>query len=472
MYQVNELKSTIAKWTDEKNDIGVSKIKDTLLKNTTALVLESINKEYGNIIEEASDMSMTHSGAYSDGTNTAAYGVGGFFNGQPSAKAYEFAPVTFALARRVMPSLFAHKIVPTQPMSGPVGIAFAKRTVYANSVASASDRGVEAGWENVPEYSGYSGGYATGEYDYDYDADGVQAAPGSGATRGTQGQAGPAGGRDTGLGAYVEDAEGWKLGGAGAIKWPELTTKLDSKTIRARERMLAATFSIQALDDIMAMHNFDLKMDMINTLQYEVTAELDRELLAAVKWTAVNGDQGGSIASVDISSVSDMRAKTAIIVNSIIYAANVVAKRAKRGRANFAVVSPAVASVLQAATPYFTANTSAVDPGIILSGAETTEIGKLNNALTIYLDHQADEEYALVGYKGNGIQDGGVIFSPYIMNVLHTATEGSNFQPRVGVMSRYAITTSLLGAGSYYRLIKFAGLNTVTGINLSGLQGW
>lgn len=455
----------ISKWTSgDYADLRLGELNDAAVLESTTLVMENVETKdiHGNFVEEDSAF------ATSDLTGLG----GGNTSGVSSDPSYQYRPVSLALVRRVLPSLFAHKIVGVQPMSTPVGVAFAMRTVYAEQPGAQGqtvDPAVEAGWNKVPEYSGYTGGYnSTTASSVTYDEIG-----GPGAA-GTQGQAGPA---DQGLGVAPQTGEGWEIHSSCTTPcnetWPELRTVFDRKTITAEERRLAASFSLVALQDIRALHNIDLKAEMINRLQYEVTAELNRELLNAIRVTATNVANGGGTAiNVDVSTITDNRQSTALIVNSIMFAANTVAVKTRRGRANFVVVSPAVASVLQSAVPYFTANTASVDPGIILSGSETTEIGTLNNALTVYLDQYAPYDYALVGYKGSGTSDSGVIFSPYIMNVLNEAVAQENFQPRVGVMSRYAITTNLLSAGSYYRLLTYTGLNSITGVNTSGAQGW
>lgn len=481
------------KWTNgERAKLGLAKIKDRYIQDATSLVLENIENPFiglsrgGNgLVEEDSNLSTTDLGTLGSGVDHSG-------TGQPT---HEFKPITLALARRVMPSLFAHKVVPTQPMSTPVGVAFAKRTLYKETEGEYQVADTEASWDAVPQYSGFGGGYATGDaatltadnLNPDHDdyipgaeiynvgdsvlvKDGKIVSPFADTGAFSQGKTGA---YDSGMGANTLDAEGWEIGSYGeSEEWPELVTKIDQKTIRAKDRQLAASFSLQAMDDIMAMHNFDLKMDMINTLQYEVTAQMDRELLQAIKWTAINGDGGAPAKNVNVSAVTDIRQKMALIVNSIMYASNVIAKTTRRGRGNFVVVSPDVASVLQAATPAFTANTAEADPGIILSGAESTEIGTLNNAITVYLDQYARKSYALVGYKGPGIQDGGVVFSPYIMNVVKTAVAQENFQPRVGVMSRYATTTTLLSSGSYYRMLTFSGISGITGVESALGGGW
>jgi hypothetical protein len=455
------MNKVIEKWTTgDYADLRLGEIKDSNVLESTSLVMENVETKdiHGNFVEEDS--------AYAT-TDLTGLG-GGNTDGVSSDPSYQYRPVSLALVRRVMPSLFAHKIVGVQPMSTPVGVAFAMRTVYADG----SNPAVEAGWNSVPEYSGYTGGYNPDSATAAVDFDGI----GGPGVAGTQGDNGVA---DQGQGVASTTGEGWEITAEGvdptAIgeKWPELRTVFDRKTITAEERRLAASFSLVALQDIRAMHNIDLKAEMINRLQYEVTAELNRELLTALKVTATSvANGGGNAIAVNVGGLEDNRQSTALVVNSIMFAANTVAKKTRRGRANFVVVSPAVGSVLQSAVPYFTANTAAVDPGIILSGSETTEIGTLNNALTVYMDQYATSDYALVGYKGTGTSDSGVIFSPYIMNVLNEAVAQENFQPRVGVMSRYAITTNLLSAGSYYRMLTFSGLSAVTGVNTDGKLGW
>ena len=124
-----------------------------------------------------------------------------------------------------------------------------------------------------------------------------------------------------------------------------------------------------------------------------------------------------------------------------------------RGAGNFVIVSPRVATALQAAGPQFTQNTADV-------GASTTvaEIGKLNGTITVYRDAYATHDYALVGYKGPTISDTGLIYSPYITGLFNRAIRPDDFGVNVGVMSRYAITDSLLGSGRYYRAIRITNL--------------
>ena len=92
-----------------------------------------------------------------------------------------------------------------------------------------------------------------------------------------------------------------------------------------------------------------------------------------------------------------------------------------------------------------------------------TDIGTINGNITVYHDtyHATTSDSALVGYKGSGISDAGLIYSPYIMGLMNRAIDPEDFSPRVGVMSRYAMTDNLLGAGRYYRRLEVNNLNTL-----------
>ena len=93
----------------------------------------------------------------------------------------------------------------------------------------------------------------------------------------------------------------------------------------------------------------------------------------------------------------------------------------------------------------YTANKANVNASNIFA-----EIGTLNGTIKVYRDTYNTDNNVLCGYKGPSTSDAGVIFSPYIMGLFNRATAEADFSPRMGVMSRYAITSNLLGASRYY----------------------
>lgn len=433
-------KELVKKWESAEGKMSIKDIADPYLKENLAQLLENQESKDFN----GQEVFLTES----DGVvNVGQLASDGLSNGVASLDAYKFRPVALALVRRSFPDLFANKIVGVQAMSTPVGLAYALRVVY-NDVNN-----IEAAWDNVPEYAGYTGSTT-------YTSADLNAPNGTGDLSAT---AGATGIYDTSATGVVTSAgETWQIAGtSGTPEWPQLKLKIDQIAIEAYTRKLAASFSLEAAQDIRAMHGVDIEREMVNILQYEVTAELDRELLSNIKNAAIDTANGGEVISpIDLTGSGhgiDGRwsgEKYMNIISSIVYFSNKLAITTRRGPGNFVVVSPAIASALQSAGHQFVNYSQNVNPATTMSA-----IGKLNGTLEVYRDQYAKTEYALVGYKGPGISDSGIIFCPYIMGLTNRAISQDDFSPRVGVMSRYAIVTNLLGAGRYYRLIPFYNVN-------------
>lgn len=446
----------VQKWESAKGPMSIKGITDSYVKENLAQLLE--NQERKDFNGNAIFLGENSDGATNTGALDGAFGsdAGTAGDGGPSGWTggdWRFRPVALALMRRTFPDLFANKVVGVQAMSTPVGLSYALRFTY-----NKNGQGVEAAWDNVPQYAGYTG------------------APGT---------AGATGGRDTnftnGVGA-ASAADVWGTSGTGLLtsageslqisdgrtdclagtcdenEWNQLGLRIDQQAIEALTRKLAASFSLEAAQDIKAMHGIDIEREMVNVLQYEITAELDRELLSSLKRVATDTTKGGVIIpAIDVSANSDFGRwngeRFMSIISAIIYQANQIAISTRRGPGNFVIVSPDVATALQAAGHQFVNYEQNVNPTTTMAA-----IGKLNGTLDVYRDQYATSSYALVGYKGPGVSDAGVIFSPYIMGLQNRAISPDDFSPRIGVMSRYAITDSLLGAGRYYRLIPFANV--------------
>lgn len=345
-----------------------------------------------------------------------------------------FQPISLALVRRTFPELFANKVVGVQAMAGPVGLAYALRFLYKDS-GNGNATEIEAAFNEVDKFSGFTGSIS-----------------------GTSGTV------DAGTGVSTADGEAMQIGGTLTDgQMPELSLRIDQTAVTAKTRKLAASFSLEAAQDIKAMHGVDIEREMVNVLQYEIQAELDREMVKSIRGVAT---AGGSInVSGGVNPGVDGRwsqEKFSNVITSIIKQANDIAISTRRGPGNFVIVSTRLATALQAAGPVFSRNEANVNPT-----GTMTEIGTLNGNITVYHDTYhpvatgVAADTALVGYKGPGISDAGIIYSPYIMGLMNRAIHPDDFSPRVGVMSRYAITNNLLGAERYYRELKIDNLDTL-----------
>ena len=236
-------KEIVDYWSKVDEGLSVADIKNRYIKENVAQLMEN---------QVTQDI---YSGALLEDFGIGVGAPTGADQGIPhggDAKAV-FAPVSLALVRRVYPQLFANVLVGVQAMQGPVGLAYAMRTVYKDEL----DKGrvVEAAWKDVPEYSGFTGSQA-----------------------GTHGPA------DSGMGVETQEAEKWSVNNHDGLgKIPELAIMFSRQPIVARTRKIASSFSLESIDDIKKMQGVDMVNDMVNTLQYELTAEIDRETIARCK---------------------------------------------------------------------------------------------------------------------------------------------------------------------------------------------
>ncbi len=454
----NYKEQLVRKWESAKGPMSIKSIEDSYVKENLATLLENQERKDFNGNQIFLGEAQTGDGATSTAAMDGAYGsdAGTAGNGGPSnwqGGDWRFRPVALALMRRTFPDLFANKVVGVQAMSTPVGLSYALRFTYKKD-----GTGTEAAWDDVPQYAGYTGkpGTAGAEGGADTNFTNGSGALSAADVYGTSGA-----GLLTSAGEelQISDSRSTALNDE-SPEWNQLGLRIDQQAIEALTRKLAASFSLEAAQDIKAMHGIDIEHEMVNVLQYEITAELDRELLSSLKRVATDTTKGGKlIPAIDVTDSSDdfgrwNGERFMSIISAIVYQANQIAISTRRGPGNFVIVSPALATALQAAGHQFVNYEQNVNPTTTMAA-----IGKLNGTLDVYRDQYATSDYALVGYKGPGVSDAGVIFSPYIMGLQNRAISPDDFSPRIGVMSRYAITDSLLGAGRYYRLIPFMNVS-------------
>lgn len=417
------------RWGKAPGGLSVAGIKDNLVRYNTARLLE--NQQTKNLGSELLTEDFTQ-------------GVGaplGLDQGIPhggDAKGV-FAPISLALVRRVFPQLFANVLVGVQPLTGPVGLAFALRYIYKTNNPNEL---VEAAWKAVPRFSGYTG--STANTDGEWDA---------------------------GTGVDTQSAEGWKITGptfnsddpSVSRKMPELGLMLSRQSIVAKTRKLAASFSLESAADIKAMQGIEMMTEMINVLQQEMTAEMDRETIGRCKSLCtprVYNKADQTLQNNDSFIGTNSQERFGLIITHIMKGVNDIRTATRRGAANIAVVSPDVATVLQVANPWFTKVAHEVN-----GSAVTPEMGTLNGVVKVFCDQYAVDEFGandngevLLAFKGSSLYDAGVIFCPYVTGVVNQAIDPNDFSPRVGIMSRYGFAHNMLGAENYYRLLKFNGL--------------
>jgi hypothetical protein len=213
-----------------------------------------------------------------------------------------------------------------------------------------------------------------------------------------------------------------------------------------------------------ASHGLDLEAEITAQLSAAVVSEIDNELindLLALAGTTDSFDMAGTFTGTP-NYVGDRHAVLGILINKM---ANEIARKTRRGPANWIVVSPMVVSILQSAAK------SVFAPAVSGSfdGPNNTKlVGTLNGAIKVYtyIYHDQGTEPIMMGFKGgNGEMDSGYFYCPYVpLMSSGVVVDPHTFNPHVSLMTRYGKATFTDGATSlgnsadYYGRINVANL--------------
>lgn len=356
--------------------------------------------------------------------------------------------LTIPMVRRVFPGLIAHDLVAVQPMSGPVGLAYALRRHRLSQ-----NGGVEiSGASSDPADTDY----ATPESRYsDIYGDADYAQPQKDFTGPNSAWQGERMGSDSKL------FDTTRTGGGPTTYTPqEVGISIISKEIRAWTRKLRARFPIEVQQDLHSMHNIDIRRELTDVMSYEITAEIDQEILTAIK----NQARLGGVMSWTYNSTADGRwqiEKYRTLMTAINIAANEIAVANRIGAGNYIIASPRVCAILEA-LPEFAL--SPVDAKLNALGTPPPNayVGTIGR-YKVYRDIFATTEYVVVGYKGTSTNDAGIVYCPYIPVMFDEAKGPESFHTHLGVMTRYAIVSNMFGSKNYYRYISVSFTGDISG---------
>lgn len=332
------------------------------------------------------------------------------------AQSGEFQKIAIPMIRRTFPELIAHDLVGVQPMTGPVGLAFALRFVADQSYTGDTLYGTNATevGHNALD-STYSGAYA------------LSAGEALGSKDGTS---------ETTVG----DEIGLGIGTGTHIK--ELSMTIEKKQVTAETRKLRSRWSLEVAQDIKAMHGLDLEEEMMDILSYEITAEIDREIINQMRAVAATNSQSASW-DYDAADGRWEMEKYRNLYNMIIRKSNRIAIDTRRGAGNFVVASPSMCAALEALDSF---SIAPIESDVSTAITGVSRIGSIGGRMSIYRDTFATGDDLIVGYKGPSEYDTGIVYLPYIQLMQMRATFEDSFNPTVGLMSRYAILTNIFGA--------------------------
>ena len=435
----------VEKWQPILEHGDLTPIADTHKRAVTAQLLE--NTEIA--LREGSTYSSQS--LLSEATHTPTNATG--------ADVDNYDPVLISLVRRAMPNLVAYDMCGVQPMSGPTGLIFAMRSKYTNQSNSATESFYN---EADTAFSTVAGNANTLGDKH------VGTVPGSANNA-------EAGAYNFADGMPTNQAEA--LGNASNVAFPEMAFSIEKVSVTAGSRALKAEYTMELAQDLRAIHGLDAETELSNILSAEILAEINREVVRTINYTATAGAQENTTSAGTFDLDVDANGRWSVerfkgLVFQIEREANKIAKDTRRGKGNIMICGSDVASALQMAgvldyTPALSVNLNVDDTG-------NTFAGVLNGRMKVYVDpyfaSASGNQYATIGYKGASAFDAGMFYCPYVPLQMVRAVGEQSFQPKIGFKTRYGIvanpfaTTGANGVISsqqkniYYRIMAIANL--------------
>lgn len=395
------------KWSPILDADNLPEIKDEWKRAVTAILLENQAKAFSSDRQSLQEAAPTN--------NISAGNIG------------SYDPILISLIRRSLPNLLAYDVAGVQPMQGPTGLIFAMRSRYSTM-------------------SGTEALHNEANTAFSLDV----------ASTATHANTDPVSNliSDTiyTRGVGMPTANGEALGDSGSNPFREMAMSIDKVSVTARERALKSEYTLELAQDLRAIHGLDAEQELVNILQNELLAEINRELIRTIYFSASKGCTYGTNSSGYFDLDVDSNGRWSVerfkgLLFQIEREANAIAKATRRGKGNVLIVSADVASALAMTglldyNPVLQSQT-----GLMVDDTGNTYAGVLLNRYKVFVDpyyggSAAGNELVTVGYKGASPFDAGLFYCPYVPLQMVRAVSADSFQPKIGYKTRYGMVAN------------------------------
>lgn len=233
-----------------------------------------------------------------------------------------------------------------------------------------------------------------------------------------------------------------------SINIPEINVELASEAIVAKTRKLKAQWTPEFAQDLNAYHSVDAEAELTSLLSEYISMEIDLELLDMLIQDAVTTERWSAKSNTNWNGTAFETAGAGeggfyntqgqwfqTLGTKMQKVSNKIHQKTLRGGANFAVVSPEVATILES-IPGYAANTNG-DSMDFAMGVQ--KVGTLNSRFRVYKNPYMTENVMLMGYRGSQFLETGAVYAPYIpLMMTPLVYNPDTFTPRKGIMTRYA----------------------------------
>jgi len=268
-------------------------------------------------------------------------------------------------------------------------------------------------------------------------------------------------------GDFEQTAAGFAQNAETDLGIPELNVELRSIPIVAKTRKLKAQWTPEFAQDLNAYHSIDAEAELTSMLSEYISQEIDLEILDMLQqnalteghWSAKIGFQWNGSNFVDAATNGQAYTQGtwfSTFGTVLQRVSNQIHTKTMRGGANFMVVSPDVATVLES-IPGFVSNGTGEAMQFAMG---VSQVGSFANRYTVYKNPYMQSNVVLMGFKGSQFLETGAVYAPYIPLIMTPLVyDPKNFQPRKGVMTRYA---KEMIRGEFYGKVFVHGLETLS----------
>lgn len=481
------------KWSELLEAEDLPKIASAKRADIVATLLENQEKD---LISEGHLTEAQVQGDYTGGATGVAAGT-------TSAGIVGVAPTVMGLVRRVIPQLMAFDTVGVQPLSGPSGQVFYLRSVYGSDPraagfveAFAPGKAPQVGWSGslggtgigalqIPnavayvaaaviapnDFVKFTGANGSTEYMQYVGVASHTVAADAQADFNTQVQSNQL--IPVGQGLLTSIAETMEnFNGTSGNPYAEMSFRIDKQTVTAKSRQLKAQYSLELAQDLRAVHGLDADTELSNILATEILVELNRETVNTVLTQAQTGASGMTAGTTtagvfDLGDANDVKnarwageAYKALLIQ-IEKEANEIGRQTGRGNGNFIIASRNVVSALSMTDALVSWGQQGLQAGLSTETNTSVFAGILGGRFKVYIDQYAQFDYFVVGFKGQNEMDAGVYYSPYVPLTTLRGQNPANFQPVMGMKTRYAMSVNPFALPDTQQIVDGSPLRTI-----------
>ena len=253
-----------------------------------------------------------------------------------------------------------------------------------------------------------------------------------------------------------------------AISIPEINVQMKSEAIVAKTRKLKAVWTPEFAQDLNAYHSLDAEAELTSIMSEYISLEIDMEILDMLidsaaggteYWSAVNNkaisNVDGAESALGFFNTQGQWFQT--LGTKMQKLSNQIHQRTLRGGANFMVISPTVATILESIPGFASSSDGDVTKASYAFGVQ--KAGTINNRYTVYKNPYMKENTILMGFRGGQFLEAGAVFAPYIPLIMTPMVyDPDSFTPRKGLLTRYA---KKVVRPEFYGKIYVDGLQTL-----------